>query len=67
MITPTKAYCVGGGIASLSTAVYLIREAKMNPKDIIIFENLAVMGGSMDASGDAKKGYLMRGGRMFDK
>ncbi|KAI8611510.1 67 kDa myosin-cross-reactive antigen family protein [Chytriomyces sp. MP71] len=64
---PTKAYLVGGGIASLSAAVYLIRHAKMNPHDITIFENLPVTGGSMDATGNHKKGYLMRGGRMFDE
>ncbi|ORY45943.1 67 kDa myosin-cross-reactive antigen family protein [Rhizoclosmatium globosum] len=66
-VIPTKAYMVGGGIASLSSAVYLIRHVKMNPKDITIFENLSVTGGSMDAAGDTKKGYLMRGGRMFDR
>ncbi|KAJ3399066.1 hypothetical protein HDU80_008308 [Chytriomyces hyalinus] len=64
---PTKAYLIGGGIASLSSAVYMIRHANMNPKDIEIFENLKVTGGSMDASGDHKKAYLMRGGRMFDQ
>ncbi|KAJ3126621.1 hypothetical protein HK100_010170 [Physocladia obscura] len=64
---PRKAYLVGGGIASLSSATYLIRHVKMEPQDITIFENLAVTGGSMDASGESKKGYLMRGGRMFDR
>ncbi|KAJ3377925.1 hypothetical protein HDU84_008099 [Entophlyctis sp. JEL0112] len=64
---PDNAYLVGGGIASLSSAAYLIRHAKMDPNHITIFETLATTGGSMDAAGKPEKGYLMRGGRMFDR
>ncbi|KAJ3322741.1 hypothetical protein HDV06_002792 [Boothiomyces sp. JEL0866] len=64
-----KAYLIGGGIASLSSAVYLIKEG-FNPQNIHILEHLQVAGGSMDAHphNDPKgKGHLFRGGRMFDQ
>jgi oleate hydratase len=61
-----KAYLVGGGIASLASAVYLIREGHMPGENIHIFEESEELGGSLDAHGSAEKGYVMRGGRMFD-
>ncbi|KAJ3326895.1 hypothetical protein HDU93_002194 [Gonapodya sp. JEL0774] len=62
-----KAHLVGGGIASLASALYLIEYGGFQGKNVTIYEATDVMGGSMDAHGDPKKGYLMRGGRMFDK
>lgn len=63
---PNKAYFCGGGIGSLAGAFFLIRDAHMNPEDITIFEALNVTGGSMDGCGNAKDGYVIRGGRMFN-
>ncbi len=60
-------HIVGGGIAGLAAAVYLIRDAGVAGKDIHIYEQLGVAGGSLDGSGDASAGYLIRGGRMFEK
>lgn len=62
----TNAYLIGGGIGSLAAAVYLIRDAGVPGKNIHIFENLKVAGGSMDGSGTHKSGYMIRGGRMFN-
>lgn len=59
-------YLVGGGIASLATAVFLIRDAKVPGQNIQIFEALDRPGGSLDGSGDPARGYLVRGGRMFE-
>jgi len=59
-------YLVGGGIASLSSAVYFIQEGHVPGKNIHIFEQLSVCGGSLDASGDAEIGFMSRGSRMFD-
>jgi oleate hydratase len=57
------AYLIGGGIAALAAAVYLIRDGHLTGQQIhILTEDL---GGSLDASGSAKQGYLMRGTRMF--
>ena len=60
-----KAYIVGGGIASLSAAVLLIRDGGFQGRNIRIIEELPVSGGALDGSGDPVKGYVTRGGRMF--
>lgn len=61
------AYLVGGGIASLASAVYLIREGKVPGKNIHIFEESDVNGGSLDGNGSAETGYALRGCRIFDE
>jgi oleate hydratase len=60
-----KAYIVGGGIAALSAAVLLIRDAGVSGANIHILEELPVAGGALDASGDPVHGYVTRGGRML--
>ena len=60
-----QAYLVGGGIASLSAAVLLIRDGGFRGPDIRIIEEQPVAGGALDGSGDAVNGYVTRGGRMF--
>lgn len=64
--TKTHAYIVGGGIGALTAAVYLIRDAGVPGKNIHIFETLPIAGGSLDGSGDAKHGFMIRGGRMLN-
>ena len=61
----TKAFLVGGGIGSLAAAAFLIRDVGIAGENITIFEAGALWGGSLDAAGDASKGYSMRGGRML--
>lgn len=51
-----RALLVGGGIASLSAAVLLIRDGGFRGANIRILEELDVAGGALDASGDAVKG-----------
>jgi oleate hydratase len=60
-----KAWLVGGGIASLAAAVYLIREARFPGPDIRILEEGAAPGGSLDAGGSVVDGFSMRGSRMY--
>ena len=61
-------YLVGGGIASLSSAVYLIQDGGIKGKNINIFEESKRIGGSLDAQNlTSLKGYNMRGIRMFDE
>ncbi|MFZ2988311.1 oleate hydratase, partial [Ideonella sp.] len=60
-----KAYLVGGGIGSLAAAAFLIRDGGMAGADITIFEASPLMGGALDGSGDAERGYSLRGGRML--
>jgi len=58
-------YLVGAGIASLSAAALLIRDAGVDGRRIHILEELAVPGGALDGKGDARSGYVTRGGRML--
>lgn len=62
----SKFYLVGGGIASLAAAAYLIRDGNILGKNITILEESPKIGGSLDAAGNPKDGYVMRGGRMFE-
>lgn len=60
-----KAYLVGGGIAALASAAYLIRDGGFAGQDIQILEETPRLGGSLDGAGDPEEGYVIRGGRMF--
>ena len=66
-IKNTRAFLIGGGIASLASASYLIRDGHVPPQNIYIFEESDQTGGSLDAHGISENGYVMRGGRMFDE
>jgi oleate hydratase len=59
-------YLVGGGIASLAAAAFLIRDGDVQGSRIRIFEETSRIGGSLDAAGDPETGYSMRGGRMLE-
>jgi oleate hydratase len=62
----SKVYLVGGGIASLAAAAFLIRDADVSGHQITIFEQLETLGGSLDGAGSPQDGYVMRGGRMIE-
>ncbi len=61
-----KVYLVGGGIASLAAAAFMIRDGDILGRNITILEQLDILGGSLDGPGSAKDGYVLRGGRMFE-
>ena len=61
-----SAYIVGSGLAGLSAAFYLVRDAKVKGENIHILETLPRAGGSCDGYHDINKGYYMRGGREMD-
>jgi oleate hydratase len=61
----TKAYLVGGGIAALASAAYLIRDGGIPGRNISILEQTELLGGSLDGAGSPDHGYVIRGGRMF--
>lgn len=65
MTKPQKAYLVGGGVASLAAAAFLIRDAGIAGENIYILEEKGLPGGSLDGSGNPQDGYVIRGGRMF--
>ena len=64
--TDRLVYLVGGGIASLAAAAFLIRDGDIPGHNITIIEESAKIGGSLDAAGTADDGYVMRGGRMLE-
>lgn len=59
-----KAHLVGGGIAALASAAYLIRAGDVPGANIQIFEETSILGGSLDGGGSASTGYTLRGSRM---
>ena len=59
-------YLVGGGIASLAAAAFLIRDGDIPGHTITILEESSRIGGSLDAAGNDTDGYVMRGGRMIE-
>lgn len=61
-----NAYIVGGGIAGLSAAAFLVRDAQMPGENITVYDQLPVFGGSMDACGNAETGYISRGERELE-
>jgi hypothetical protein len=63
---PAKVYLVGGGIASLTAAVFMIRDGNIPVCDITVLEQLGEIGGSLDGSGTPESGYVLRGGRMIE-
>ncbi|NLH64033.1 MAG: oleate hydratase [Erysipelotrichaceae bacterium] len=61
-----SAYLIGTGLAALSAACFLVRDAQMPGKQIHIFEKDALPGGACDGYKYPGVGYVMRGGREMD-
>lgn len=61
-----KVYLIGGGIASMAAAVFMIRDGDIPGCNITILDELDKIGGSLDGAGSAAKGYVLRGGRMLE-
>ena len=58
-----KVHIVGGGIAAMAAAAFMIRDGDVLGHNIIIYEALDRLGGSLDGAGNADDGYILRGGR----
>ena len=56
------AYFVGGGLASLSGAIYLVEDGGFKGENIHIIEALPILGGSNDGAGTKEKGFICRAG-----
>ena len=65
-IEEKHAYIVGSGLAALSAACFLVRDAQMPGDHIHIFEAMDIAGGACDGILDASRGYIMRGGREME-
>lgn len=62
-----EVYFVGGGLASMAGAAYLIRDCQMPGEQIHIIEGMHILGGSNDGAGDVQNGFVCRGGRMLNE
>ncbi|MFH1175616.1 MAG: oleate hydratase [bacterium] len=62
-----KAYLIGGGIASLAAAAYLIKDGGIAGENITIFEASNKLGGSLDGGTLKKNVYFARGIRIFEE
>lgn len=65
--TGRKAYFVGGGLASLAGAAFLIRDCAFPGEQITVYEGMHILGGSNDGIGTPEKGFVCRGGRMLNE
>ncbi|PKZ88337.1 oleate hydratase [Lactobacillus crispatus] len=61
-----SAYIIGSGLAGLSAAVFLVRDAQMKGENIHILEELPVAGGSLNGAKRPNAGFVVRGGREME-
>lgn len=62
-----QVYFVGGGLASLAGAAYLVRDCNFKGENIHIIEGMNILGGSNDGAGNSVDGFVCRGGRMLNE
>ncbi len=60
------AYIIGSGLAGLTAAICLVRDAQMPGENIHIIDKDPIPGGSLDGWDYPMLGYTMRGGREMD-
>ncbi len=65
-IDDKKAWIIGGGLAGMAAAAFLVRDAQMPGENITIFEAMKVDGGALDGAGNEVTGWLLRGGREME-
>lgn len=63
--TDGQAWIVGGGIASLAVAVFLIHDANVPPSHIHLFDVHSHPGGGITSFGDPTSGYVVHEGRQI--
>ena len=63
----SQVYFIGGGLASLAGAAYLVRDCNFKGGNIHIIEGMRILGGSNDGAGDPSNGFVCRGGRMLNE
>ena len=65
-IDEKSAYIIGAGLAGLSAAAFLVRDAQMDGSRITILESMSLPGGACDGIKDPNKGFIIRGGREME-
>jgi oleate hydratase len=61
-----RAYVIGGGLAGLSAAAFMIRDGQMDGRKICVLEELSLPGGACDGIKDDNRGFVVRGGREME-
>ena len=54
-----QVYLVGGGIASLAAAVFMIRDGQLPGQNITILEEMNKLGGALDGAGTPEQGLSL--------
>lgn len=62
-----QAYLIGGGLATMAAAAYLIQDGEFTGENIHIMEGMDILGGSNDGAGTMTHGFVCRGGRMLNE
>ena len=62
-----QAYLIGGGLATMAAAAYLLQDGGFHGENIHIIEGLPILGGSNDGAGNMQNGFVCRGGRMLNE
>lgn len=65
-IEKRKAHIIGGGIAGLASAVFLIDDCYLPGENITIYDQLPLMGGSLDGEKHGQGKYTCRGERELE-
>ena len=65
-IEDRKAFIIGGGVAGLASAVFLIDDCYLPGQNVSIYDQLPVMGGSMDGAKTGEGTYTCRGERELE-
>ncbi len=61
------AWIVGAGLAGMAAAAFLIRDAGLTASNITLLEASEADGGALDGAGNARTGWLIRGGREMEE
>jgi len=61
------AWFVGAGLASMASAVFMIRDGQLPGTRITILERLHLPGGALDGIRKPEKGFVIRGGREMEE
>ncbi|MFK4729457.1 oleate hydratase [Agromyces mediolanus] len=61
-----SAWFVGAGLASMSSALFMIRDGQLPGERITILERLPLPGGALDGIKKPEKGFVIRGGREME-
>ncbi len=62
-IDEKRAHIIGGGIAGLAAAAFLVDDAHMPGANVTVYDAAGTTGGAMDSAGEAETGYKPRGHR----